>query len=143
MATLKQKITTISEALDTLEKAITFFNKSEKSQNNEEIFLAARDSLIQRFKYCTDLFWKVLTLYLEELEKVQIPAYSPRGVIGKTVKVKTITETEGQECMQMVESRNRTSHIYHKEIAAEIAQHIPAFYKLMKKIVDKIEKKAR
>ncbi len=147
MAKINQKISTINQALETLKKGIELFHEYEitmidsASEKNEQIFLAMRDSMIQRFEYCTDLFWKVLKVYLEEVEKVDIPILSPRGVIRETVKVKTISESEGQECMEMVKSINQTSHIYHEEVAEKIAQDIPDYYKLMQTIVGRIQEK--
>ena len=144
---MNQKLTTIHEALETLKESIELFREYEKiasdepTRRNEQLFLGMRDSMIQRFEYCTDLFWKLLKVYLEEVEKVDIPTLSPRGVVRETVKVKTITESEGKECMEMVKSRNETSHIYHEEIAEAIAQKVPEFYQLITMIVGRVKEK--
>lgn len=147
MGKINQKITTMNEALLSLADSIKLFeeyeniNQKDPSIKNEKIFLAMRDSVIQRFEYCTDLFWKVLKLYLEEVEKIDLPTYSPRGVIRETVKVKTITEEEAKASMNMIVSRNKTSHIYHQETAELIAEEIPGFFDTMTTIVKKIDSK--
>lgn len=147
MAKINQKLLTINDALGTLQESIELFEEYKKimanspTKKNKQLFLGMRDSMIQRFEYCTDLFWKVLKVYLEEVEKVDIAAYSPRGVVREAVQVKTITESEAQACMEMVKSRNETSHIYHQETAEEIAQKVPEFYKLIKKIVGSVQEK--
>ena len=82
MAKINQKLTTINEALETLKDGIELFREYKKitsgspTKKDEQIFLGMRDSMIQRFEYCTDLFWKVLKIYLEEVEKIVIPAVS-------------------------------------------------------------------
>jgi nucleotidyltransferase substrate binding protein (TIGR01987 family) len=147
MAQINQKLKVISDALDTLQKSINLYKEYKAIFNefpnnkNEQFFMAMRDSMIQRFEYCVDLFWKVLRFYLEEIEKVTLPSYSPRGVIRETVKIKTLSEAEGDECIKMVLNRNQTSHIYHEETAHAIAENIPEFYLLMRNLVDRIQNK--
>ena len=99
--------------------------------------------MIQRFEYCTDLLWKLLKIYLEDIEKVDLPTYSPRGIIRQAVSIKTISEEQGSLCMQMIENRNEKSHIYHAETAQEIAENVPTFYELMQNIVSKIKDKIK
>ena len=147
MAKMKNKLETVKNALVTLQEGIELFHMFEKIANNKpsqeqmRLFLATRDSMIQRFEYCTDLFWKVLKIYLEDIEKVELPINSPRGIIRETVKVRTISEDEGFACMSMIKRRNETSHIYHENLAEDIAQEVPKFYQLMANIVNSIQKK--
>ena len=77
---------------------------------------------------------------MQEIEKVEIAIQSPRGILRQAINVRFLSEDEGNECMKMVELRNKTSHIYHEEMAEEIAQKIPIYYKLIKKIVGRLEK---
>ena len=72
-----EKITLAHEnviaALNKLEEAIGHlagFKKSSDKKalafmNDEDLEESLRDSLIQRFEFCTDLFWKYLKKYLE------------------------------------------------------------------------------
>ena len=135
------------KALKTLEDSIELFGQYESffieksTQKNRQLFLAMRDSMIQRFKYCTHLFWKVLKVYLEDVEKIALETFSPRGVVRDAVKARLISEDEGDKCIKMVEARNRTSHIYHEETAETIAVRVPEYYELMKKIIDRMARK--
>lgn len=145
METVNQKLTVLFEALETLAKGITLFDKYEgivifsPTEENEELLVATRDSMIQRFEYCTDLFWKTLKLYLENTEKIDVSINSPRGIIREATKAKVISEDEGEECMEMIECRNRTSHAYYELMAEEIAIEIPGFYDRMKIIADRVQ----
>lgn len=140
-----EKITDFLEALKTLEDILSVFNEYKNlhaihpTEKNEQFFLIVRDATIQRFEYCTDLIWKVLKIYLEDVEKGHVESFFPRGVVREGVKSGFISESEGKELMSMVDSRNKTSHIYHAEIADDIANKIPGYYVLMRKIIDRMQ----
>lgn len=143
---INKTITVFLEALATFEEGIQLFYEYENivnkqsSEKNEKFFKTTRDSLIQRFEYCTDLFWKVTRIYLMEIEKMDVPAQSPRGIIRQAIKAGIFSEKEGDECMNMVEARNKTSHTYHEVMADEIAHEIPAYYELMKEMIERMQK---
>ena len=42
----------------------------------------------------------------------------------------------------MIDARNLTSHTYHKEVADLLFKRLPAFEKLMVKILDEMNKRA-
>jgi len=73
---------------------------------------------------------------------VVLSVNSPRGVLREAVKTKILSETEGDICIDMVESRNKTSHIYHEITAEEIAHEVPGYYSLMKEVVDRLRNKS-
>lgn len=145
METVSQKLTVLFEALETLKEGIEFFDEYDAmalmspTDKNERIAISMRDSMIQRFEYCTDLFWKTLKLYLEDTEKIDVSINSPRGIIREATKAKVISEEEGDVCMEMIECRNKTLHAYHELMAEEIAIQIPGFYDLMKIIANRIQ----
>ena len=143
MAKIAQKLVVIEKALASLKRSVFLYEKVKTSilPGNEENLLMARDSMIQRFEYCTDLLWKVLKLYMEEIEKVNLEIVSPRGVIREVVKSKLLSEVEGVLCMKMVVSRNQTSHIYHEGTAAAIAQDVPDYSQLMNTIIVRVAQK--
>jgi nucleotidyltransferase substrate binding protein (TIGR01987 family) len=145
MERINQKIADYLKALKTLEKILKkFFEyKSMYSAHptvaNEDNFSMARDATIQRFEYCTDSVWKVIKVYLEEIEKADIESNFPVGIIRSAVLGKFLSEAEGEELVEMVKSRNKTSHLYHEAMADDIANKIPGYYVLMKKIIDRIQ----
>jgi len=65
MEAITQKIKTFLEALATLEEGVKLFYEyndlfdKEPTEKNEQLLRSMRDSMIQRFEYCTDLFWKI------------------------------------------------------------------------------------
>ena len=145
MEKINEKISDFLKALKTLEEGIELFDKYENLFNkkstdeNEQLFKSMRDSLIQRFEYCTDFFWKLMKVYLVDIEKIDIQVNSPRAIVREAVEARLLSEEEGEQCMDMVESRNKTSHTYHEILAEEIAHEVPEYYELMKKIVEHIQ----
>ena len=88
----------------------------------------ARESLIQRFEYSTDLLWK----YLKQLlaDKKDIEKTSPRDVIDESFKQKLVTENEATQLLQVIKDRNRSSHIYDQAISQEIAERALKYFHL-------------
>jgi nucleotidyltransferase substrate binding protein (TIGR01987 family) len=142
MEKINEKILDFLKALKTLEEGIELFDKYENILNekftheNEQLLKSMRDSLIQRFEYCTDFFWKLAKVY-QESEGINLSINSPKFILREAVKVRILSEAD--ECMDMVEARNKTSHTYHEILAEEIAHEIPGYYKLMKKIAERIQ----
>ncbi len=79
---LEQKYQTILEALQTIQEAMYLLEESKKYSQFQ---VSCQDSLIQRFEYTIDGFWKLLKLYLQEREKVSIDVSSPRSVLQKAL----------------------------------------------------------
>jgi nucleotidyltransferase substrate binding protein (TIGR01987 family) len=148
MAQLSHRIETYSKALLTFQSSIELHDNYKKNMRKpvepqeEALLLATRDSMVQRFEYCTDLLWKLIKVYLEEFEKVTLESVSPRGVIRDAVKTRLISEQDGTLCLTMINKRNETSHIYHEEVAIDIARSLPDFYQLMERIVAAIKSKS-
>lgn len=145
MEKINQKMAALSDAFKSLHKSIELFYEythlftHEPLEKNKDLLMSMRDSMIQRFEYSTDLFWKVIKIYLEE-QGINVPIISPRAILREGIRVRLLSEHEGKACMQMVESRNKTSHTYHELMAEEIAHEIPGYYELIKSIADRLYK---
>jgi len=147
MEKVKEKYKYIVTALQTLEKALGnyTFVKDRQDQNlfgeldPQELFLAQRDSLIQRFEYSFDLFWKYLKTYLEDISKVNLERLTPRHIIKQGCLTRILSEDEASLALKMIEARNRTSHIYREEVAERVADDIPQFYCLMQHVILRLD----
>jgi nucleotidyltransferase substrate binding protein (TIGR01987 family) len=106
--------------------------------SNEELERTLRDSLIQRFEFCSDLFWKYLKRYEEETFNISLEIVAPRSVIMAACKAAIISEPDAEILLEMIKSRNFTSHIYKEETANEISAQIPQYYKIMQKYAEKL-----
>lgn len=145
MERVNEKITDLLEALKTLEDVLKVFYEyktlygAHPTEKNEQFFFIVRDATIQRFEYCTDLLWKVMKVYLEDVEKMHIESFSPRSIVRSAVDGGFLSESEGSQLMDMVVSRNKTSHIYHEAIADNIANKISGYYTLMSNIIERMQ----
>lgn len=145
MDKLNQKYQKITQVLATLEKAVTvfaIFAKEGKSYNPhmdyEEEYRGLRDSMVQRFEYSVDLFWKYLKKNLE-MKHLAPENNTPAEVIRKSYSANIITESEAETILAMIQDRNMTSHMYLEEIAEILALKIPDYYKLMHAVAQKTQ----
>ena len=143
MGLIEEKYETISDAFESLRKSIALVCRAAQTHNRypEEEILAFRDSLIQRFEYCVDLAWKYLKEYLESELQVVPQLVSPKHVIRASAKAAMISEKEAEAFMEMIEARNKTSHIYREEIAEMLRDAIPAYYEAMWRVVQRLSPK--
>jgi nucleotidyltransferase substrate binding protein (TIGR01987 family) len=145
MDKLAEKYENFTNALATLKSAITIFELYITEQRNynphltyQEEYRGLRDSVIQRFEYNIDLFWKYLKLYLE----INAPLSSskiPGDIVREACAQDFITTEEAESILAMIKKRNLTSHIYVEEVAEEIAHHIPQFYKTLSTVSEKLK----
>ena len=115
----KQRLQNFSAALDQLSSGIEIANKRELSDLEKQ-------GLIQSFQFTHELAWNVLKDYFFDQGHAQITgskdatreAYN-RGLIS-----------DGEVWMEMIKSRNQTSHTYNKKTALDIVEKIHKFYHL-------------
>jgi len=82
------------------------------------------EGLIQRFEYTHELAWNVMKDYAEYQGTNGIKG--PRDATREAFKMDLITNAEGW--MDMIKSRNETSHTYNEKTAEEIIQKIITVY---------------
>ncbi|EKD23319.1 MAG: nucleotidyltransferase substrate binding protein, hi0074 family [uncultured bacterium] len=129
----------LGEALQYLEKLrLLVDTKASILMDNDELERLLRDSSIQRFEFCSDLFWKYLKKYEEEVLELYLEAISPRTVILAACKARIVSETDSEILLDLIKSRNYTSHIYKEEVADRISAKIPDYYKTMIKYTEKL-----
>ncbi|MGR3219036.1 MAG: nucleotidyltransferase substrate binding protein [Candidatus Anammoxibacter sp.] len=92
--------------------------------------------LVKSFEYTYELAWGTLKDFLEY--KGQTDIYGSRDAVRKAFQLGLI---EDGECwMDMLRSRNKTSHTYNEETAKEICDAITKFYyQSFKQLVKKLE----
>jgi nucleotidyltransferase substrate binding protein (TIGR01987 family) len=112
------------KALNTLDQAMT------KPPAND----LERDGIIQRFEYCVEISWKSAKKVLEYHEQV---ADTPRNIIRELAKINWINNPD--EWIDFLEARNKTSHLYHEEVAIELFKLVPSFLKASHQLLAKLE----
>ena len=96
-----------------------------------------RDGVIQRFEFSVELFWKTLK---KVLEYNKVECYSPRDCVKKAFRYGIIDDDE--IILDMLEDRNRSSHIYNEEEALKIFERISRVYvNILERMIGELEKK--
>lgn len=86
------------------------------------------DGTIQRFEFCFELAWKLAKAVLNYNG---VDVESPRPVIKEAYKTKTIEN--GEEWINMLEDKNKSSHLYDEKQALRIYENIKKnHYKTLK-----------
>lgn len=135
MERLKQDLVQLNKAIKTLESALILQQEVSKIAN-EAIKLAAEDSIIKRFEYTYESFWKFLKKYLERVKQEQ-DINSPRKVFYAAVKLEICTSDEGDIFLDMIDDRNETAHTYNIEAARIIISDVPRYYSAMMDVIQR------
>lgn len=117
-------------ALEKLEKACLQLEEGVKTARDQ----LGRDGVIQRFEFTFELFWKALKIILREKG---IEARTPKDALKEAFGLEWIVEENLY--LNMLEDRNKTSHIYDKKTADEIygrvsKDYLPAIKAVLKKL---------
>lgn len=105
--------------IDNFEKALSRLKEAVEKAEDE----LDKDGVIQRFEFTVELLWKTLKAILEYK---YIQCNSPRSCIKEAFKAGLIDDDE--IILDMLEDRNRSSHIYDSSVSEEIFSRIKAVY---------------
>ena len=120
----KQRFSNFNKAFKKLSEAIVYVKKDLDEQENdinndntEEILdEILKEGLIQRFEYTHELAWNVMKDFLSDIGEIKI--YGSKDATKEAFKAELIEN--GDVWMEMIKSRNKTSHTYNQETADEI-----------------------
>jgi len=82
-----------------------------------------RDGVIQRFEFTFELLWKTAKMFLEY---EGFRCAGPRSCIKEGVQREILVK--GEVLLDMLDDRNRTTHIYDERTAQEIFERIKGEY---------------
>lgn len=114
----EQRFANFQKALRKFIKAVEVVNENTSSTAslNESIAEILKEGLIQRFEYTHQLAWNVMKDYAEYQGNNEISG--SRDATREAFKMGLVADAEGW--MEMIKSRNDTSHIYNEDTANEI-----------------------
>ena len=129
LISLEQKLQNYEKALLSLEEILVKI----ESKKDDEDFKVYRDSVIKRFEYSLEVARKLMSKYIEYVDK---------KINGQKLVLKQAFEfdlIEDKIWFIMIDDRNMTTHEYSEEIANELlesiviyAQRLREFYTVMK-----------
>lgn len=112
-----QRFSNFNKAFLQLEKAVELSNERELSDLEEQ-------GLIQSFEYTHELAWRTLKDFIHEKGNTKI--YGSKDATREAFQLELITDGEGW--MEMIKSRNETSHTYNDNTAEAISSNIKEKY---------------
>lgn len=129
----KQRFSSFQKAFKRFEDLILLINI--KINNSELISEIEKEATIQRFEFTHELAWKVMKDFLE-FEGFQ-------NIIGSRSATREAFNkgliSNGEEWMNMIETRNKTVHTYNEEILnEEFVSIISVYYPLFKNFSNKM-----
>ncbi|MBI2996471.1 MAG: nucleotidyltransferase substrate binding protein [Candidatus Melainabacteria bacterium] len=98
---------------------------------------AIKNGQIQKFEYCAELMWKVLQSYINE--KIGEDINGPKPAIKAALNNNIINDKIYETLFEMIEARNKLSHIYDQKQFEEIYSKLPDFLKILKNLVEKLK----
>lgn len=126
----EQRFSNYVKAFDKLHQAVTKikedFEVDADGNIDDDEFLddIIKEGIIQRFEYTHELSWKVMKDFLEDVGEVKM--YGSKDATKEAFAAELITD--GDVWMDMIKSRNKTSHTYNEEVADEIFKNIITQY---------------
>ncbi|MBV5309495.1 nucleotidyltransferase substrate binding protein [Chromatium okenii] len=113
------------QRFDNYSKALNELKESRELTENRPLSKLEKQGVIQGFEYTHELAWNLIKDYLEFQGHVGL--IGSRDTTREAFKRKIITN--GELWMEMIQSRNLTSHAYDRAIAERIyAAIFPRFY---------------
>ena len=106
-------------------KALIQLQSAVELSEERELSLLEKQGLIQGFEYTHELAWKTMKDFLEHKGATE-QIYGSKDATRQAFSVGIITH--GEEWMQMVKSRNLTSHTYDEETVEQIVDVILGTY---------------
>jgi len=125
----------VREKLEDCQKA---YQRLEESLQLEPVLDIVIDGVIQRFEFTFEQSWKLMQAYLQ-YDGIE-EAKSPRTTIRAAFKYGLINE--GDEWINMMLDRNKTSYLYDANLAKAIYENIKGKYsKLFALLLTAMEEK--
>lgn len=139
----EQRLSNYNKALDKLDQAVRKIREDYADEDGtlgDDEFLddMLKEALIQRFEYTHELAWQVMKDFAKDQGFVNISG--SKDATKEAFAMELITD--GEVWMEMIKSRNLTSHTYNEETADEIFSKImedyhPRFMAFRKKMEEK------
>ena len=125
----KLRLNTLVAAMDgfskLMEKDITLFD--------EIVSDGLMNGRIQKFEYCTELLWKTVKNFLWINDGID--SKSPKSTIKEFFLAGHIDKNEYELLFEMINDRNRLSHIYKEEYFVEIHNKLNKYLSIIRKTI--------
>lgn len=119
---------------DEFEKALVALEEAHseciQQQPGSKGYKLMRDASIQRFEFCIELAWKV------SIKSLGSTTTSPKPALRELLKAGLIADID--LWFDFIEARNKSSHTYDENIAAEVFSCIQGFITAARTLLSKV-----
>lgn len=123
------------QRLANFESALKQLAEDVKTAKQRKLSRLERQGLIQSFEFTHELAWNVLKDYFQYQGNPEIRG--SRDATREAFRFNLIDD--GNAWMDMIQSRNLSSHTYNEDIAIEIADKtVEVYFELFQKLYDKM-----
>lgn len=121
--------------LDTFKNAIRRLAEVIDLSNERKLNQFEYDSLIKRFEFSFEMAWKLMMSY--ERDNGVDELRGSKDVVRQAYRMSIITN--GEAWLEMIDDRNKTSHLYDEDMASDVIDEIihtyyPLFIELQNKM---------
>ena len=131
--------------LDDFRKSLISFNRvlrKDLSLLNADDKDTFENAQIHKFEICTEIIWKTLKLFIEE-SGVVVEASYPKEYIKKSFQLGLTDSVLIEGLMDMIDDRNKMSHIYNEDYFRDILEYLPKHFENMNQVLTIIESKIK
>lgn len=115
-----QRFSNYNRALDKMNNIIDYVKKEQEKEVDAILGDIMKQALIQSFEYTHELAWNVMKDYAKYQGNNTIGGF--RDAIREALQLNLIED--GESWMEMIRSRNKTSHTYNEGVANSIFEKI-------------------
>lgn len=130
--TLAARLTDFLSSLNTFEKSLQLDMTKYKGVELDTI----KNGQIQKFEYSIELCWKTIKMFLNTIHGVD--AVSPKLTTKEFYRVDLVNEQEYELLNEMLDDRNRLSHIYNELFFEDIYLKLNDYLVVMKKVSERM-----
>lgn len=110
---------------DNFQRAYDRLQEALKQAEEQGLTQLEKEGVIQRFEFTTELAWKTMKDYLEH-QNLVLTQITPRTVVREAFAAKLIGD--GQTWMDMLDARNKLSHMYDLAVFEQVIEDIRKHY---------------
>jgi nucleotidyltransferase substrate binding protein (TIGR01987 family) len=93
---------------------------------------------VQKFEYCSELMWKTIRTLIRINN--EISAKSPKDAVKEFYNCGYIEENDLEIMVNILEDRNKLSHVYNEEIFLQVHGRLSSYREVMNKVLKILEK---
>lgn len=125
-------LTPLKKAFEQFQTMYYFYQENQEESIVEEV---VNESLVHRFEYCEDLFWKLLRKNLLEQKGVDIEN-APKTVYRRASQLEIL---DFEVWVEFLNAKNQSSHTYNEETLEEVLSVMGDFAEHGKNVLKYLE----